>query len=91
MILSGFQGQVSHGRLLRKLIVSKMRISDFDICIGWGIYGPISRWVFSVDVGPELSELSRLVRSGLFRSVNARFTILGLFIEFQLDSVSKSE
>jgi len=67
----------------------KNRITDFDICIGWGIYGPLSRWLFGID-GRPLNEISRLWKRGLLRSLSGRITILGFFIEFQLDSVSKS-
>ena len=68
----------------------KNRITDFDICIGWGIYGPLSRWMVSVDVGPEVSEISKLLKRGLLHYMMGRITILGFFIEFQLNAVVKS-
>jgi len=69
----------------------KNRISDFDISVGWGIHGPLSRWLFDANLGPPLSEISRLRKSGLLRLVMARVTILGFFIAIQLESVGKGK
>ena len=68
----------------------KNRISDFDISLGWGIYGPLSSWLVDANLGPPLSEITRLRKRGLLRSVRGRITILGLFIDIQLGTVSKS-
>ena len=68
-----------------------LSITDFDICIGWGIYSPVSEWIFSVTGSPSLSEISRLRKRGLLGSMRGRITILGLFIEFQLGAVGKSK
>ncbi len=69
----------------------KNRITGFDISVGWGIYGPLSNWLFDANLGPSLSEISRLRRRGLLRSVMARVTILGFFINVQLESVGKGK
>ena len=69
----------------------RLSITDFDICIGWGIYGPVSKWILSVDGGPSFSEISRRRKDGLdISSMSGRITILGLFIEFQLNSIGKA-
>ena len=69
----------------------KTQISDFDICIGWGIYGPLSRWLIDANLGPPLSEILRLGGRGQLPSVLGRITILGIFINIQLQSVGREQ
>ncbi len=80
---------------MRKRLVKRKRrkglsITDFDICIGWGIYGPLSKWLFNVFCGPTPSEILRLIKRGQLHSMMAGITILGFLIEIKLNSVGKS-
>jgi len=51
----------------------KRQFTDFDVCIGWGIYGPLSQWLIHGFYGPTM----------------AGITILGFLIEIKFQSVVK--
>jgi Na+/H+ antiporter NhaC len=61
-------------------------ITDFDICLGWEIGGPLSKWLFNVFCGPTPSEILRLIKRGQFSSMMASITILGFLMEIKLKS-----
>ena len=72
--------------------MSKLRISDFDIGIGWkspGCYRAVSDWVVSSHLLPSHSEIKRLSKLGILCTLMMGFTILGFYIQIHLNSVSR--